>query len=62
MAYRLEDINYRTVADPKGMIEEADALYEKKVEEAAKKILENKKTARSSFSQDPLAPAKLLPR
>ena len=45
MAYRLEDINYRTVADPKGMIEEADALYEKKVEEAAKKILENKKNS-----------------
>ena len=31
MAYRLEDINYRTVADPKGLIEEADALYAKKV-------------------------------
>ncbi len=45
MAYRLEDINYRTVADPKGMIEEADALYAKKVEEAAKKILENKKNS-----------------
>ena len=45
MAYRLEDINYRTVADPKGMIEEADALYEKKVQEAAGLILENKKNS-----------------
>ena len=26
MAYRLEDINYRTVADPKGLIEEAGRL------------------------------------
>lgn len=43
MAYRLEDINYRTVADPKGMIEEADAKYRVKVEEAANQILENKK-------------------
>ncbi len=42
MAYRLEDINYRTVTDPKGMIEEADALYEKKVEQAARLIVENK--------------------
>ena len=39
MAYKLEEINYRTIADPKGMIEEADALYAKKVEEAAEMIL-----------------------
>ena len=45
MAYRLEDINYRTVADPKGLIEEADARYHKKVEEAAEQILENKKNS-----------------
>ncbi len=42
MAYRLEDINYRTVADPKGMIEEADANYARMVEAAAEKILANK--------------------
>ena len=42
MAYSLEDINYRTITDPKGMIEEADALYDKKVERAARLILENK--------------------
>ena len=45
MAYRLEDINYRTIADPKGMIEEADALYAKKVEAAAKEILNNRKNS-----------------
>lgn len=45
MAYSLEDINYRTVSDPKGMIEEADALYAQKVEEAAEKIKENKKNS-----------------
>ena len=42
MAYRLEDINYRTVADPKGMIEEADAAYDAKVEEAARLIADNR--------------------
>ncbi len=41
--YSLEDINYRTVADPKGMIEEADAFYARKVEEAADRILNNRK-------------------
>ena len=41
--YSLEDINYRTVADPKGMIEEADAFYARKVEEAADRILKNRK-------------------
>ncbi len=45
MAYKLEEINYRTIADPKGMIEEADAIYAKKVEEAAEKILENQKNS-----------------
>ena len=45
MAYRLEDINYRMVADPKGLIEEADALYAKKVETAAESILENRKNS-----------------
>ncbi|MBR6228462.1 MAG: nucleoside kinase [Eubacterium sp.] len=43
MAYRLEDINYRTISDPKGLIEEADDNYRKKVQEAAEMILENKK-------------------
>ncbi|MCR5088586.1 MAG: nucleoside kinase [Oscillospiraceae bacterium] len=42
MAYKLEEINYRTVADPKAMIEEADELYNTKVKEAAEKIIENR--------------------
>ena len=45
MAYRLEDINYRTISDPKGLIEEADALYAKKIETAAESILENRKNS-----------------
>ena len=45
MPYKLEDINYMTVADPKGMIEEADAQYARKVEEAAEKILNNRKNS-----------------
>ena len=35
MAYQLTDINFRTVSDPKGFIEECDALYPTRVEEAA---------------------------
>lgn len=41
MAYDLKDINFRTVADPKGFIEECDAVYAKRVETAADMIIEN---------------------
>lgn len=43
MAYLLEDINFRTVSDPKGFVEESDAAYQKKVETAAELIIENRK-------------------
>ena len=42
MAYSLNDINFRTVADPKGFIEECDAAYEKRVKKAADMIIKNK--------------------
>ena len=45
MTYQLNDINYQTVADPRGMIEEADARYAALVEQAAEKIAENKKNS-----------------
>lgn len=45
MAYQLNDINYRTVADPRGMIEEADANYAGLVKQAAEKIAENRKNS-----------------
>ena len=41
MAYDLKDINFRTVADPKGFIEECDAVYANRVETAADMIIEN---------------------
>ncbi len=41
MAYSLSEINLKTVASPKEMIEEADNEYQKKVNTAAKKIAEN---------------------
>ena len=28
MAYKLEEINFKTVADPKGFVEEGDAAYQ----------------------------------
>ena len=42
MAYQLKEINYRTVADPKGFLEEADAAYQTKVEQAAELIAANR--------------------
>ena len=45
MAFQLNDINYRTVADPRGLIEEADAHYADLVAQAAEKIAENKKNS-----------------
>ena len=42
MAYQLSDINYRTVTDPKGFVEECDARYQREVESAAEMILENR--------------------
>ena len=45
MAFSLEEINYRTVSDPKGMIEEADEIYEQKIATAARMILENRENS-----------------
>ena len=42
MAYKLNDINLRTVSDPKGFMEECDALYRQRVEDAVDRILDNK--------------------
>lgn len=41
MAFDLKDINFRTVADPRGFVEECDAVYAGRVENAADMILEN---------------------
>ena len=41
MAYNLKDINFRTVSDPKGFIDECDEVYAKRVETAADMIIEN---------------------
>ena len=42
MNYQLNDLNYRTVTDPKGLVEEGDAHYNALVEEAAERILANR--------------------
>ena len=41
LQYDLEDINFRTVADPKGFVEECDAVYRKELQEAADMIAEH---------------------
>ena len=45
MAYQLSDINFKTVADPKGFIEECDEVYRRRVETAADKIIANRKNS-----------------
>ena len=45
MAYDLSEINLKTVSDPKGFIEECDARYRQRVDEAVELILENKKNS-----------------
>ena len=45
MAFQLNDINFRTVSDPKGFVEESDAQYQARVEQAAEKILQNQKNS-----------------
>lgn len=42
MAYQLSEINYKTVADPKGFIEESDEVYRQRVRKAADLIIENR--------------------
>ena len=42
MAYKLDEINLKTVSDPIGFMEECDQLYRDRVEEAVDRRLENK--------------------
>ena len=41
MSYSLTDINFKTVSDPKGFLEECDARYQQEIEDVAERILEN---------------------
>ena len=45
MGFSLSEINYKTVADPKGFLEECDAVYERRVGNAAEKIIGNLKSS-----------------
>ena len=45
MAYKLNEINLRTVSDHKAFMEECDTLYYQRVEEAVDRILANKKNS-----------------
>ena len=46
MAYSLKEINEAVRSDPKGFVEECDAAYRKKIENAARKIAENRGRSR----------------
>ena len=39
MSYSLTEINFKTVADPKGFLEECDAIYNAEINDVAEKIL-----------------------
>ena len=45
MAYNLNDINLKTVRDPKGFMAECDQLYRDRVGQAVERILANKKNS-----------------
>ncbi len=45
MIYQLSDINFRTVSDPVGFMEEADEIYKKRVSQAAEKIINNRRNS-----------------
>ncbi len=45
MAYSLKDINFRTVSDPKALVEECEEQYCRKVEKTAELIIENRKNS-----------------
>lgn len=42
MNWQLDEINFKTVSDPKGFLEEGDARYQASVAEAAERIIANK--------------------
>jgi len=42
MTYDLREINFRTISDPKGFIEESDHAYNEKIRLAAERILDNR--------------------
>ena len=60
MAYQLQDLNFRTVSDPKALVEEGEAAYKAKVEKAAEMIIQNRKKALSCFYPAPPAQARPL--
>ena len=43
--YSLKEINFRTVSDPKGLVEECEEQYRQRVEETARMIIENRKNS-----------------
>ena len=45
MAFDLKEINFRTVSDPKGFVEECDAVYAARVTKAADEIIKNRKNS-----------------
>ena len=45
MAFSLKEINYRTVADPKGFLADCDARYAEKISGAADMIAGNLKAS-----------------
>ena len=51
MAYDLSEINFKTVSDPRGLIEEGDAIYHANVETAAEKIAQAREEGGEFFSK-----------
>ncbi len=43
MSFDLNEINFRTISDPKALVEEGDAIYNERISKAADMIIENRK-------------------
>ena len=53
MAYQLTDINRRALSDPQGFLQESDRLYEAKLEQSAKRIIEHAEVSPIVFVSGP---------
>ena len=58
MAFSLKEINYRTVADPKGFLADCDARYAEKISGAADMIAGNLKASPIVLLSGPPAAAR----
>ena len=58
MAYQLSEINQAVRSDPKGFVEESDAAFQRKIENAARKIADHLSESRIVLLSGPAGSGK----